>query len=331
MPYTKTEWTETTGITPARLINIEDGIGEAHWYGATTNSGNAYSVTLNPAPSAYYAGMRITIKVNAANTGSATINCNGLGARAINKPNGNNLFAGNFKADSVYTLIYNGTSFFLQGSDSTGNATASNVLAGKTFSNDINTDLVGTMPNRAGDTVALSATTSGTTLKLRASNGYRDGVDDYVTHTDVNRIAGNIKKDVVLDGITGEYNDIQFTAGDNIQVSSDAVESTPSQTYTMIKTLSIGNTGTYRVSFALSLYNADFGTGYAKIYNNGSPRGIERTSTNRLSPTTFTQDLLLNAGTVEIFGHGSASPGGATMREFRIKTAQARLFTQPTP
>jgi phage-related tail fiber protein len=84
-------------------------------YAVATGSANAYSVTLNPAPTSYVEGMAIAVKINVDNTGAATINVNGLGAKAIKKPNGNDVSAGNLKAGSIYTLRYNGANFILQG------------------------------------------------------------------------------------------------------------------------------------------------------------------------------------------------------------------------
>ena len=255
-------------------------------YAVATGSANAYAVTLNPAPTAYTEGMAVAVKINVDNTGASTINVNGLGAKAIKKPNGNDVSAGNLKAGSIYTLRYNGTNFILQGEGGSGNAQPSDVLSGKTFTNDageqvgtmpnrgnVNQTLTnqgqeytipqgyhggggkvtanitnltaanikygetvggvagtfsqtgsgataaqilsgrvafvngaqvtGTMPNRAGDTAALSSVVSGTTLKLLASQGYRDGVDDYVTITDPDFIAANIRSGVNLFGLVG--------------------------------------------------------------------------------------------------------------------------------
>ena len=86
-------------------------------YGVTGGSGNAYTVMLSPAPSAYTDGMGIVIKANRDNTGASTLNINGIGARPIKKPNGNDVAAGNIKNGGIYTLRYNATTgnFILQG------------------------------------------------------------------------------------------------------------------------------------------------------------------------------------------------------------------------
>jgi hypothetical protein len=83
-----------------------------------------------------------------------------------------------------------------------GNVTAGDMLIGKTG---LNADgpVLGTMPNRAGDTAALASAIAGTIFKLRASVGYRDGVDDMVTITDAAFIAANILFGKTLHGLAG--------------------------------------------------------------------------------------------------------------------------------
>ena len=94
--------------------------------------------------------------------------------------------------------------------------TAATVLIGK--KGRVNgATITGTMPDRAGDTAALAQTRSGTTVKLRASEGFRDGTNDYVTHTDANDTAENIRATKTIRGLTGT-----FTA-DADAISSDIV------------------------------------------------------------------------------------------------------------
>ena len=119
---------------------------------------NTKTVNLDPAPEGYYEGMCFAFRNVTENTGPVTINVNGLGARSIKKPNGNDLVSGNLKTGSVYTVRYNGTNFILQGSDSSGNATPGDVTAGKTFSNDDGSDQVGTMPIHDDQSTILTIT-----------------------------------------------------------------------------------------------------------------------------------------------------------------------------
>lgn len=106
--------------------------------------GTGTAITLNmPTMTDYTANMKLTFiaKFNN-NTSATTININGLGAKNLYKPNTTK--APNLKVGKPYTVYYNGINFFLQAS-AEGNALAEHVLAGKTFSNDDDTGLVGTI------------------------------------------------------------------------------------------------------------------------------------------------------------------------------------------
>lgn len=84
------------------------------WYINTPAPQNGtYSATLTPAPTAYYAGMRVFLNVTTTNTGAATLNLNSLGAKDIQKGTAGTtaLSASDLIAGKVYTLIYDGTRF----------------------------------------------------------------------------------------------------------------------------------------------------------------------------------------------------------------------------
>jgi len=182
-------------------------------YVVASGSANTYNVNLDPAPTAYTEGMALAVKINVENTGVSTINVNNLGAKAIKKPNGNDVVAGNLKAGSIYTLRYNGTNFILQGSDSAGNATPADVLASKTFSNDSGPDQVGTMPNRGAVVI-----TPGTTNQAIAA-GYHNG-SGYVVG-DPNLIASNIRSGVSIFGVTGSLKP-KYEASGTISVTANS-------------------------------------------------------------------------------------------------------------
>nr|WP_245368617.1 phage tail protein [Paenibacillus silagei] len=97
-------------------------------FAVTTGTATALVASISPAPVALTAGLRVTIKTHVATSGPITLNVNGLGAKSIKKPNGNNppLVQG-----GVYTVVYDGTAFILQGEGGEyGTATASHVLSG---------------------------------------------------------------------------------------------------------------------------------------------------------------------------------------------------------
>jgi hypothetical protein len=180
-------------------IDILGKYDRAPGYGTATGT-NTKAITLSPAPSSYYEGLCFAFKNSTQNTGAVTINVNGLGAKAIKKPNGNNLVSGNLKAGSVYTVRYNGTNFILQGSDSSGDAMPEHVLAGKIFSNDSDTDITGTMPNRGSQTTTLNITGASKPTKS-ISSGYVS-TSTITAQVDPSK-AGIIKKGEVLGGVTG--------------------------------------------------------------------------------------------------------------------------------
>jgi hypothetical protein len=182
----------------------------------------------------------------------------------------------------------------------TGNAGNTIVLPGETYyNNDAKTKRTNAMPNRAGDTAALASSISGTTLKLRASNGYRDGIDDNVTITDSNFVASKIVAPNVLFGLTGTASSIDLSPGSNLWLTANAAGvSTNSTNLSPIgQRIRFANAGTYRISFTIeSNYAASvagclyvFGVGQiGALYTagNGSP----------VDSKTYTQDLAISAG-----------------------------------
>ncbi|NLD18375.1 MAG: hypothetical protein GX666_12470, partial [Tissierellia bacterium] len=83
------------------------------------------------------------------------------------KPNGN-LFT-TLTKDAIYTVRWNGVNFILQGEGASGNATASDLLSGKTATTDAG-EITGTMPNRGA--VSHSLTINGT---YTIPEGYHNG------------------------------------------------------------------------------------------------------------------------------------------------------------
>jgi len=84
-------------------------------------SGAANTITVAPSPviTAYVAGLELRVKVANTTTGATNINVNGLGNVAVRYQNLTPLGNSTLLAGGVYTLVYDGTYFQLQG---TGNA-----------------------------------------------------------------------------------------------------------------------------------------------------------------------------------------------------------------
>ncbi len=82
-------------------------------YAASTTASNTYTATLNPIALGYTTGMSFLIKFTNANTGAATLNVKGLGAKDIKRPDGSALQAGDIKAGMVAHFSYDGTNLQL--------------------------------------------------------------------------------------------------------------------------------------------------------------------------------------------------------------------------
>ncbi|KHF33399.1 hypothetical protein CM49_04347 [Paenibacillus sp. P1XP2] len=138
--------TEAKDYTDQKVSVLETPAGEAT--GTVVNGNTAYTAQLSPAPTTLKKFMRVVVKVNVASTGSPTFDFNGLGAKAALKANGS---PASFKANGVYSLVYDGTAaFILQGEGGeVGTATAADVLAGKTIPGEDGL-IIGTMPNLTG-------------------------------------------------------------------------------------------------------------------------------------------------------------------------------------
>lgn len=74
---------------------------------------DAYAITPTPAITAYTAGQIITFKAGTANTGSATLNVSGLGAKTITKNVTDALVTGDILAGQIITVEYDGTNMQL--------------------------------------------------------------------------------------------------------------------------------------------------------------------------------------------------------------------------
>lgn len=121
--------TNSTSTTEAATANAVKKVNDAlvthsadykthTGYAVVTGTANNYVAALTPALSAYAEGVSFRLKINVDNTGASTVNVNGLGVKSIKKSNGSDVNAGQLKAGSVHTLVYNGTDFILQGEGS---------------------------------------------------------------------------------------------------------------------------------------------------------------------------------------------------------------------
>jgi hypothetical protein len=112
----KSSWRITPSSSLENVSSFMNDYTRNPVYVVDSGSANAYVVTLSPAPSAYVDGMIINIKIsNTSTSTAATINVNGLGTKNIYASYGTGLRVGDLAANSIYTLVYYSSSFYVLG------------------------------------------------------------------------------------------------------------------------------------------------------------------------------------------------------------------------
>lgn len=84
-------------------------------YAVAGGTANVLTASLSPAPLALNDGFALRVKISQANTGSATLNVNGLGANSIVSQSGAPIVAGYMKIGQIVELTYDGAAFKLMG------------------------------------------------------------------------------------------------------------------------------------------------------------------------------------------------------------------------
>jgi hypothetical protein len=82
-------------------------------YGIDYGTANQMKVTLEPSPIAYRAGLKIFILVKFPNSGTTTLNVNGLGAVPVRHPDLTELAPGDVLANGIALVYHDGTQFQL--------------------------------------------------------------------------------------------------------------------------------------------------------------------------------------------------------------------------
>ena len=203
-------------------------------------------------------GYQKTFIISASNSGAATT----INGKTLYKPGGT--VAPNLVAGKSASIWYNlaGDCFFIKAS-AEGTATVGDVLAGKTFSNDDDTGLSGTMVNNG----VVSVVPKFSDIELLG-----------------NYAVGSIVKSKVL------------TAGDVLVYKSSFFTCPANQgaAYLVGPTVRVGRTGTVRVAFSAKA-GYDGYNFYTRIYKNGVAVGIERLTTVGATATIYTEDITVNA------------------------------------
>ncbi|NKC48496.1 hypothetical protein HED54_09755 [Ochrobactrum anthropi ATCC 49188] len=80
-------------------------------FAVAAGTANALTATLTPAPAALVAGLTLRLKIAASNTGPATLNLNGIGAKPILQAAGSVLKQNDLVSGQVVDLIFDGVGF----------------------------------------------------------------------------------------------------------------------------------------------------------------------------------------------------------------------------
>lgn len=105
--------TTSNGVTRAALSDDFDDLIDSKVniiQGVTALGTNTYSVTISSGVTSYTDGLELTVKIANANTGTATLNVNAIGAKDIV-----DVASGDLEAGKYYKFVYNGTAFQLVG------------------------------------------------------------------------------------------------------------------------------------------------------------------------------------------------------------------------
>lgn len=120
--------TDTGGTGAMTFVSPSDiaknAQNNAHTYAATSTGNDDYAITVSPAISAYAAGQRFQFSADVANTGAATLNVSGKGAKTIKKYHDQDLENNDIEIGSIVDVVYDGTNFQLQTPSATAMTTA---------------------------------------------------------------------------------------------------------------------------------------------------------------------------------------------------------------
>ncbi len=115
--YHKT-FTSGSGTFTQSGTDILQIAGQADIYGLDTGSTNTYVITTQASFSQYVTGLTVRFEPTSTNTGAATLNVDGLGAKTL-KPVGSSsdVPVGSIKSGGIYTAVFDATSDIFQVSD----------------------------------------------------------------------------------------------------------------------------------------------------------------------------------------------------------------------
>lgn len=269
-------------------------LAHVHWIGTAVGT-NTLTATYE-AITALKNGLGVAFLNATSSIGATTLNINGLGAIPILKVNGNPVT--NLKTNGIYTLRYANGNFILQGEGGEyGNATASDVLTGKTIGTEDGI-IIGSIPNKVGSNTQFLPSGADQVVP----KGYYSGQAN----------DGNVKALTLTPGdglIAISYTETKYSEG-------------ATTTNKKLKEIQITNiSGKVQVSFEMASYNHGYTT-TGRVYVNGVGVGLVRTVT---SPAfvLFTEYVDVKAGDfIQFYGFVDDTDFNTVrVRNFKISAA----------
>ncbi len=105
--YDGTNWIAIGNFDSSNWVPMSNGV--LNTVISSTGSSNAYVLTLSPAAASYKTGAHYPFIANFANTSTATLNVNGIGAKALTKQGSVALSSGDIPSGAVVDTVYDGT------------------------------------------------------------------------------------------------------------------------------------------------------------------------------------------------------------------------------
>ena len=204
--------------------------------GAVTTAGTttAYTVASNRTLSAYYDGMTITVQWNATCGATPTVNVDGIGAKSLYWPGGNQVTTGDLLISARSIIQYDGTNFQVLTGSTIDTDNALSVHMADSSSHGITSNIVGetesqTLTNKtivaASNTITTAATGNLTSTDLNAA--LAELQTDIDTRTTAAQAAVAAAADVAL-----THADVVLTHADVVLTNADVVTTTADKAVT---------------------------------------------------------------------------------------------------
>jgi hypothetical protein len=107
--------TQLQTLLSLNSVSISGLQNQSYTFGIDSGAADVYVLTLSPAISGYTTGLAIEVLLSNTNTvGTPTINVNAIGPKTIVNSYGGTIPVGALRANSIYRMVFDGTSFRLE-------------------------------------------------------------------------------------------------------------------------------------------------------------------------------------------------------------------------